>query len=391
MLSQQAFIVDHQFVNRTLGGERASQGAHRQVSYRADLMQTVGGGVLEAGTQIQRLDTDLTSSLDTHSSAATRLVAPSPLGRASWLRSGYVSGSWLPTPQLTLSPGVRVADSTLSGRRAISPWILAKWSLAPDWSLSAGAGLSHQFPELDLAPAVVRAGRLRPESATHVDFGIEHRFSPSARWQVTVFAREERDVLRQNDGGRPILGGRIVEPGWPGWMENVLAGSARGVEVLLESRDRRRLSGWIAYSFGKARYVDPVRGESFWGDFDQRHSVTLAGVYRLTQETSLAVNLRGGSNFPIPGYFTAGEGGLSVTDRRNETRLPPSVRLDVRVTRSFRYAGRRFMLFAEVLNVLNRTNLGVADGVIVPETGQALGYTGALLPRLPLVGLTVEF
>ena len=54
-------------------------------------------------------------------------------------------------------------------------------------------------------------------------------------------------------------------------------------------------------------------------------------------------------------------------------------------------AGRRVSLFAEVLNVLNRTNLGAADGVVRPGTGEAVGYTRALLPRLPSAGLVIEF
>ena len=105
----------------------------------------------------------------------------------------------------------------------------------------------------------------------------------------------------------------------------------------------------------------------------------------------LAADLRGGSNFPIPGYLTARNGSLFVSDRRNETRLPPYVRLDLRVSRTMTVAGRRVRLFVEVLNVLNRTNLGAVDGVIRPETGEAAGFTRALLPRRLSAGLVVEF
>jgi hypothetical protein len=37
---------------------------------------------------------------------------------------------------------------------------------------------------------------LRPERAEHVDLGIEHRVSNALRWQLTIFHRRERDILR---------------------------------------------------------------------------------------------------------------------------------------------------------------------------------------------------
>ena len=54
-------------------------------------------------------------------------------------------------------------------------------------------------------------------------------------------------------------------------------------------------------------------------------------------------------------------------------------------------AGRRVTLFLDVANALNRTNVGLANGFIRPETGEAVGFTKTLLPRLPAAGLTVEF
>ena len=63
----------------------------------------------------------------------------------------------------------------------------------------------------------------------------------------------------------------------------------------------------------------------------------------------------------------------------------------MRASRTFRAAGRRMTLFVDVVNVLNRTNTGLANGVIRPDTGEAIGFTERLLPRLPTAGLTVEF
>ena len=388
LLSQRAYLVDHQFLNETETGQAAGRGRHRQVSYRADLFRTLSGGVLEVGGQVQRFRTFRQSSSSLELDANRPSRSPGRLVGSSWLRSGYVHFAWAPAPQLTVSPGVRVSDSTLVPRPAVLPWILGEWSLASAWTVKAGAGVSHQFPEFEAARGESGLAPLQPERATHVDLGIERRFGESVRWQATLFAREERDVLLEwPPYPRPVRR-VLIEPVGPGRQMNVLSGSTRGVELLLERRSSTGLSGWVAYSFGKARYTDATDGETFWGDFDQRHAITLSGLYRFTEKSLLAVILRSGSNFPIPGYLGARDDGLFVAERRNETRLPAYVRLDVRVSRSFTYAGRRMSVFAEILNVLN---LGTANGVVRPETGEAVGFTRAMLPRLPSAGLVVEF
>lgn len=391
VLSQRAYLVDHRFIGETPVGNAVGLGAHRQLSYRADLFRSLGGGMLEAGGQVQRLRTVRPSSallaLD------QSLVLPPADGRvgSSWLRSGYVHVAWSPSSRLDISPGVRVADSTSVARRAISPWVLTEWAMAPDWTLKAGASVSHQFPEFQ--PAFEGSGLLdlRPEQATHLDLGVERRLGESLRWQATVFWRGERDVLFARSVYPRLVDGRVFDSPGAGWPLNALSGSARGLELLIERRSPTGLTGWLAYSFGKARYTDATDGESFWGDFDQRHAITLSGVYRLGDRTVLAANIRGGSNFPIPGYLDARGDRMFVAERRNETRLPAYARLDVRASRSFTLAGRRVTLFAEILNVLNRTNLGAATGHVRPDTGEALDFTRAMLPRLPSAGLVVEF
>ena len=51
----------------------------------------------------------------------------------------------------------------------------------------------------------------------------------------------------------------------------------------------------------------------------------------------------------------------------------------------------RITLFVEVLNALNRTNLTAANGFIRRGTGEAVGYTEPLLPRLPSAGIRIDF
>jgi hypothetical protein len=80
-----------------------------------------------------------------------------------------------------------------------------------------------------------------------------------------------------------------------------------------------------------------------------------------------------------------------VTDRRNESRLPAYSRLDLRADRVFTMGKTRLTVFGEVVNVLDRDNLGPADPSIRLRTFEAVRVTETLLPRVPAVGVMIAF
>jgi hypothetical protein len=186
------------------------------------------------------------------------------------------------------------------------------------------------------------------------------------------------------------VNGVIPFPG-PIRFANALTGSSRGVELSLSRLDPNGLSGWISYAYGRAKYDDAITGESYWGDFDQRHIVNIYGQYRLTGRTNVSVKFRAGSNVPVAGYFVERDGGLFLSGQRNDVRLPTYARLDLRADRTFHFTRRRLTLYVEVLNVLDRTNLGPADGTVRVRTQEALGFVEQLFPLLPAAGFLIEF
>lgn len=356
VLSQRAYVVAHEFLNKTEAGQTYSSGGQRELAYRADLTREIPGGLLETGAQVQ------------HARG---------VGTGASSSAMYAHYRWQPGSRLIIAPGMRLDRSTLTAGGHVGRWILSEFVVDPHWAVTASAGLSHQLPNLDLVTGPIGGSSLRAERATHVDVGLARRLRGDFRWQTTLYLRRERDVLRppQSEGDS--------------W-QNALIGSSEGVEVMLERHRPTGLAGWIAYSFGKSRYDDPTRGERFWADFDQRHAINAHGAYRLSHRSSVSLTFRSGTNFPIPAYLESRDGGLFAGAHRNEVRLRPYARLDARGQRSFIVVGRRVTLFAEVLNVLNRTNVGLANGRI-SDSGEAAGFTERLMPRLPSAGIVVEF
>lgn len=151
------------------------------------------------------------------------------------------------------------------------------------------------------------------------------------------------------------------------------------------------LSGWIAYSFGHTRYKDGVTGEAFDGAFDQRHTLSLFGRYRMSDRMSVNARWRFGSNRPITGY-TEGrpDGRFFVGTARNSTPVPAYSRLDMRVDR-YRWGSRRLTLFGEVANLLNRENFRQVPPVVDFRSGQAFEPLQSMFPLLPSIGGTLEF
>jgi hypothetical protein len=107
---------------------------------------------------------------------------------------------------------------------------------------------------------------------------------------------------------------------------------------------------------------------------------------------SANARFRYGSNRPLLGYFdrrTAGQ--FFVGTERNTTRVPAYARLDVRADRTYRWGRRRLTLFGEVTNVLGRQNQRQVPPFVSTRTGQVFRPFDTMFPRIPSVGVTVEF
>lgn len=307
--------------------------------------------------------------------------------------------------RLRLAPGARFDYWQPTGITTTSPWITGELDIAGGLSLRGGGGIYRQFPALTVLNGLNGNPNLQPERATHADLTVAQKLPKAITVQITGFRRHERDVLFAAGSEPRALpqGGFVLGRGDAQWS-NRLTGRARGIEALLRRDAPDGLSGWIAYAYGKHEYNDVVSGETFFSDFDQRHTFSAYALYRLTNRLSLGAKFRYGSNFPITGYV--GEqrfdpdapplfGGVrplffTLTDVRNTQRLPAYTRLDVRADRAITWAGRRVMLFVEVANMLNRRNERNVPYSIGPR-GQVFGVTDSLLPIVPSAGLVIEF
>jgi hypothetical protein len=328
VVTQQVYGTMRQYRNSNAAGATTASGATGDLSYRADAIRAAFGGLVEFGGQFQQ-----------SRGLRSMPVADRFDGRASF-RSGYMNYSWQ-TRRATITPGVRFTHSSLRDAPVLSRWVLAEWRFLERWAMQASSGVTWQFPDAEHVHGAQGFAGLAPERARQFDVGLEHRPAGRLRWRATVFARDEQNLLTLRDR-----------------YENAATGASRGVELLLERRAETGLSGWIAYSYGNTHISDwnrhPIRAP-----FDQRHAMTVAAGYGLSERTRLSAIFRAGSNFPG---------------------LPTYARLDLRAQRHVDIAGRRLTGFAEILNVFNHRNIGRTNGAPEP-----------LLPRVALAGVRIDF
>jgi hypothetical protein len=385
-VSQQVYAVTAGYANRTPAGAIRQEGSDRDVVWRGAFEWTHARGRLEGGGQTQRVEASRRSQQFTLSGPITTLdTSGRSTNAAAWLHT-----SWIVAPGLVLSPGARVDRWGMIGATATTPWLLAEWQMTPTTRWRGGFSAPQQSPLVDQAALTNAGTTLEPERARTWDIGLERSIGTAWRAGVQVYHRQEHDLLRLVGSEPFVAEGAIVRPTQPYW-ENALTGHARGAGVRVERRTSNGLSGWIAYSWDRVTLTDGARGETFPGDYDQRHTFNAYGIYRWSGRTAISTRWRIGSNFPMPGYYQEVGNGYTLATERNQVRLPLYSRLDIRADRAFTFRGSRLTLFVEVLNLTNQSNVGPGDPDINIVTGRVQGLVDELFPLLPSAGLIIEF
>ena len=390
-LFQRAAVAVNDFRNTTKDDAELDHGQSSDLLYRADWtfapptrltgVTIEGGGELRASAMV----------LQDRRLGGNTFQVREAFDRSAAAASAYVLSRWTLPGGGSIVPGVRIDRWTLTGHTAASPWIASSWPLGPSMMLRAGGGLYRQDPGFMETSGLRGSPSLDGQRAWDADAGIEGQLGSSSRWQATLYDREDRDVFRLPGAEGQVVNGVYVSGSLTSRFANALDGYARGVEVLVQHRAPNALSGWASYSYGVNSYTDRTTGETFWGDFDQRHTINVYGNYRFSDRMSASARFRAGSNFPATGYYREQDGVDYATDARNTLRVPYYARLDVRMNRTYNWDRKRLTLFLEGLNVFDRTNVRVGIPSVNRRTLVATNLFDTMVPIVPSIGVLLEF
>jgi hypothetical protein len=390
MLTQHAAVALNQFSNTNGVGFDLGHGGGRDITWRSDF---VAGGsapfTVEGGGQLQWQQRDGIERQVVGAQGAS--VTAQAFAADALLSSMYGQMRWSPGQHFSVVAGALLNRWSLDDDTLASPWIQTELATIGSLTVRAGAGIHRQFPRLDQSVGLRGTAGLDSETAYHTDLGVEQRLGADSRWQVTLYNREERNVLRLPDSELRLVDDRLMPPSLSSRWINALDGYAHGIELFVQRRSSNGLSGWLSYALGVNRYHDVTTGERFDGDFDQRHTINAYGLYRMSNRFSVAARLRTGSNVPAVGYWEQRGANTFVSASRNELRVPVYARLDVRANRTFNYRSTRLTLFAEVLNTLARDNVRMTSPSVNARTRQVFGLFETMIPLMPSAGILLEF
>ena len=367
----------------------------RQFAFKQDAAyQPTASNKLEAGYTARRLTQD--GERGRFDYGTKEFVATDSFSSASWQPGAYVQDTITGLDsRFAMTYGGRFDRFGLTGQTVWMPRASVAFSPLTNTKVTAAFGQYAQFPGFFQLLGEFRNRDLRAERAAHYTLQIEQTVSGKTRIRVEAYDREDRNGIYSADTEYRMVNGQTAGPRIglaPSSvrLENNLRGHARGVEVFLERRSVNKLSGWVSYSYGVARYRDAATNLSFDGDFDQRHTFNLYATYRLKPTLNISAKYRYGSNFPAPAFLLITGGRARLIDQRSQSRVPAYSRLDLRANKAFNFDRWKLTLYGEVLNALGHENLRY--DISVDTVNRLMSFDkSTMFPRLPIAGMRVEF
>jgi CarboxypepD_reg-like domain len=285
----------------------------------------------------------------------------------------------------------------IDGRQdlAVHPFsgqVSAAWRFARSTELQASVGRYAQleFPDFEFgAGTPCSFSEQEYERSNHFSLGLGQRIGESTQVRVQVFDRQSSFFVR-------TIGGTGCQVPLQQGTSEFQQSYSRGVQVVLQRRSANRLSGWIGYTFVRARQSalltappePPAFSPNFDSPTDQPALVNAFAAYRWRPSVNLGAKIIYGSGMPTVSGLERTPNGSIQTEP--DLRLPDYFRADFRIDKAWAFRHWKMTLYGEVLNLTNHDNR-ILSFVEVAPNGQQVIHTQRALPITPTAGLVFEF
>ena len=308
---------------------------------------------------------------------------------------GYLQGRYDPLPFLSGALGLRLDYLDVTGQLSIQPRGSLSFALPSGSNLRFAYGHYEQSPQPHQILAENGNSALESSLARHYIMELEHELSSRTEFKFATYYKDMQKLITADEIASYLNQGTAY---------------VGGVEAFLRHRVPDKFFGWISYAYTHAeRREDP--GSSYQPYFfDNTNIVSIVANYNFTPKFEIGAKwqyLSGTSEVPISSIvliqdpLTRGLNPLLAdVDESVTAELTPYHKLDFRVSYKFDFMGLRVGGFLDVLNVYNRKN--TVKFVFTPDEplevqGEEVEieepeiFEAEQFPRIPYVGLTVEF
>lgn len=304
--------------------------------------------------------------------------------------AGRADLSWNPTGFLELAGGQEISwESTLEISDAVAstsyaqaglelpaklfitaglrivrvPWTQGLWpaprfsiSWKPSASLSAGAGYrdSYQHPFRILRSSFYKTDTTSALPLDYIEPGLASLY-PKRAQQYSVWLDMKPDSLAsvkleayyRQLSRLPLL---KDDSTW----EGAGYGHAEGAELTIAKRTRFGLSGELSYSLAWSKRMEGDLEELCWGEYDQRHIMSMTLRQTLPQTWTITAAFRLSTGLPYTPIIEDSSGqrlGIPYSER-----APLYHRLDVKVEKNLPHLPLSPYFYIEILNLYNSQN-----------------------------------
>ena len=294
---------------------------------------------------------------------------------------GYFQDRYTVLPYLSVVFGLRVDYFNRIDQLSIQPRGSINIELPNSSELQFAYGIYNQTPIPAQLSTNVGNPNLKSSQASHYILELKRELSQHTEIKMAAYYKDLVNLVTSDEGAVFLNQG---------------VGYAQGTEVFLRHRSGNRFFGWISYAYAVSKRRDRFGEPYRYYSFDQTHVATLAASYNLTPtwEFGAKWQYRTGNPFtpvvdstlqidPRNGKFIY----LPIYGETNSDRLPPYHRLDLRISKIFRFNSWKLGFFLELLNTYNRQNLLDYNYSDDYKTRDEIYQ----LPILPYLGITAEF
>ena len=307
---------------------------------------------------------------------------------------GYLQTRYTPYPNLSMSAGLRLDYLDLIEELSIQPRGSLSITLPIGANLRFAYGQYEQTPQLSQLLSENGNQDLKSSVTRHYIMEIEQEISYQTELRFATYYKDSQKLITEDDVANYLNQG---------------SGFVGGVEMFLRHRIPDKFFGWISYAYthSERRENSDVLYQPYL--FNNTHIVSIVANYTVIPDFDIGAKwqyLSGTSETPlstivlIQDPVTRGLNPLfSSLDKALSARLPLYHKLDFRISHKWNFWGLKIGGFLEILNVYSRKNTiefileegsFEVQGEKIEIEEQEIGESGQL-PRVPYIGLTIEF
>ena len=309
---------------------------------------------------------------------------------------GYLQDRYDVLPFISIVYGIRFDYFNRVDELSVQPRGSIRVVLPNTSELQFAYGIYNQTPIPAQLSSSVGNPNLKSSQASHYIVELKRELSRDTEIKIAAYYKDLANLVTSD------ISSVFLNQG---------VGYAQGTEVFLRHRSGDRFFGWVSYAYALSKRRDRSGEPYRYYSFDQTHVATLAVSYNLTPtwEFGAKWQYRTGNPYtPVvdaelvidPRFaFEKDPEDITVTDfiensvyipiygETNSERFPSYHRLDLRISKTFKFNSWELGCFLELLNTYNRKNL--------LQYRYNENYTDKdpiyQFPIIPYLGITAEF